>query len=131
MALLVIDLDRRIGNQQVWRDTFADQLQDLEVRFWPDAGASADIEYLAFIRPNFDLLPDFPKLKAMFSRTAGAEEFINHPRLPGCRSAKSSRIRNAPAGHSARSSMRHCAGGWKPAHNRPATGLQGNSPRSW
>jgi glyoxylate/hydroxypyruvate reductase len=82
MALLVIDLDRRIGNQQVWRDTFADQLPDLEVRFWPDAGASADIEYLAFMRPNFDLLPDFPKLKAMFSRTAGAEEFINHPRLP-------------------------------------------------
>jgi glyoxylate/hydroxypyruvate reductase len=82
MALLIIDLDRRIGNTQAWRDTFVDQLPELEVRFWPDVGIVAEIEYLAFMRPNFDALPDFPNLKAMFSRTAGVEEFINHPRLP-------------------------------------------------
>jgi len=42
----------------------------------------ADIEYLAFMHPDFDALPNFPNLKAMFSRSAGVESFINHPKLP-------------------------------------------------
>src|SRR5438093_5776081 len=82
MALLIVNLDKQIGNAQAWRDTFADQLPDLEVRIWPEAGKVADIEYLAFIRPNFDAYPEFPNLKAMFSRSAGVEAFIHHPKLP-------------------------------------------------
>src|SRR6202158_1467954 len=82
MALLIIDLDKRIGNAKAWRDTFAEQLPDLEIRIWPDPGELADIEYLAFIHPDFDALPEFPNLKAMFSRSAGVEAFVNHPRLP-------------------------------------------------
>ena len=82
MALLLIDLDKRIGNAKAWRDTFADQLPDLEIRIWPDPGEAADIEYLAFIHPDFDALPAFPNLKAMFSRSAGVEAFVNHPKLP-------------------------------------------------
>jgi glyoxylate/hydroxypyruvate reductase A len=82
MALLLIDLDKRIGNAKAWRDTFAQQLPDLEIRIWPDPGEVADIEYLAFIHPDFDILPEFPNLKAMFSRSAGVEAFVNHPKLP-------------------------------------------------
>ena len=82
MALLIVDLDKYIGNAKAWRDTLAERIPDLEVRIWPDAGEARDIEYLAFMRPNFDILPDFPKLKAMFSRSAGVEAFIDHPRLP-------------------------------------------------
>ena len=82
MALLIVNLDRQIGNATAWRDTFAEQLPQLEIRIWPDVGAAADIEYLAFIRPDFDVLPDLPNLKAMFSRSAGVEAFINHPKLP-------------------------------------------------
>jgi len=82
MALLLVNLDRMIGNADSWRDNFAAQLPDLEIRVWPDAGDPADIEYLAFMRPDFDVLPDFPNLKAMFSRSAGVEAFIHHPRLP-------------------------------------------------
>jgi glyoxylate/hydroxypyruvate reductase len=82
MALLIVNLDRMIGNAQMWRDTFAAQLPDLEVRIWPDNGDVADVEYLAFIRPDFDALPALPNLKAMFSRSAGVEAFIHHPRLP-------------------------------------------------
>jgi glyoxylate/hydroxypyruvate reductase A len=82
MALLLIDLDKRIGNAKAWRDTFADQLPDLEIRIWPDPGEAAEIEYLAFMHPDFDALPAFPNLKAMFSRSAGVEAFVNHPRLP-------------------------------------------------
>jgi glyoxylate/hydroxypyruvate reductase len=82
MALLVIELDKQIGNAKAWRDTFAEQLPDLEIRIWPDAGKLEDIEYLAFMHPDFKSLPTFPNLKAMFSRSAGVESFIRHPKLP-------------------------------------------------
>src|ERR1700751_5425739 len=82
MALLLVDLDKRIGNAKAWCDTFAQQLPDLEIRIWPDPGELADIEYLAFMHPDFDTLPEFPNLKAMFSRSAGVEAFVNHPKLP-------------------------------------------------
>lgn len=82
MALLIVDLDKRIGNAKAWRDTFAEQLPDLEIRIWPDPGELADIEYLAFMHPDFDTLPVFPNLKAMFSRSAGVESFVMHPKLP-------------------------------------------------
>jgi glyoxylate/hydroxypyruvate reductase len=82
MALLIVDLDKYIGNAQAWRDTFAERIPDLEIRIWPEAGEARDIEYLAFMRPNFDILPEFPKLKAMFSRSAGVEAFVDHPKLP-------------------------------------------------
>jgi glyoxylate/hydroxypyruvate reductase A len=82
MALLIVNLDKQIGNAQAWRDNFAAQVPDLKIRIWPDAGELAQIEYLAFIRPDFSILPELPKLKAMFSRSAGVEAFINHPKLP-------------------------------------------------
>jgi glyoxylate/hydroxypyruvate reductase A len=54
----------------------------LEIRVWPEAGDLADIEYLAFMHPDFGSLPTFPNLKAMFSRSAGVDSFIDHPNLP-------------------------------------------------
>lgn len=82
MALLIVNLDKAIGNAKAWRDTFREQVPDLPIRIWPDAGEVKDIEYLAFMRPDFDVLPAFPKLKAMFSRSAGVESFVDHPKLP-------------------------------------------------
>ena len=82
MALLLYGLDRFIGSAEAWRDTFAAQMPGLEIRVWPEVGAAGDIEYLAFMRPDFDALPPLPNLKAMFSRSAGVEEFVDHPKLP-------------------------------------------------
>src|SRR3954467_14830213 len=82
MTLLIYGLDRQIGNAQAWRDTFAEQIPGLEIRIFPEVGDAADVEYLAFLRPDFDGIPALPKLKAMFSRSAGVEAFIDHPRLP-------------------------------------------------
>ncbi|MGE0223772.1 MAG: 2-hydroxyacid dehydrogenase [Acetobacteraceae bacterium] len=82
MALLIVDLDKHIGNAQAWRDTFREQLPDLEIRIWPEAGHLAEIDYLAFMHPDFNTIPELPNLKAMFSRSAGVESFVNHPRLP-------------------------------------------------
>ena len=82
MALLIVNLDKVIGTAQAWRDTFKAQLPNLQVRLWPDVGDVKDIEYLAFMHPDFDALPVFPNLKAMFSRAAGVEDIVGHPRLP-------------------------------------------------
>ena len=82
MALLIYGLDTRIGNAKAWRDTVAEKLPDLELRIWPEAGEPADIEYLAFMQPDFDILPAFPNLKAMLSRSAGVEAFVDHPKMP-------------------------------------------------
>jgi glyoxylate/hydroxypyruvate reductase A len=82
MALLIVNLYKVIGSAQAFRDAFKDQLPDLPIRFWPDAGEVKDIEYLAFMHPNFDQLPAFPNLRAMFSRSAGVESFVEHPKLP-------------------------------------------------
>lgn len=82
MALLIFGLDTRIGNAKAWRDTVSEKLPDLELRIWPDAGEPADIEYLAFMQPDFDILPALPNLKAMFSRSAGVEAFVDHPKMP-------------------------------------------------
>jgi glyoxylate/hydroxypyruvate reductase A len=82
MALLIINLDKVIGSAQAFRDEFKKQLPDLPIRFWPEVNDVKDIEYLAFMHPDFDLLPAFPNLKAMFSRSAGVESFVDHPKLP-------------------------------------------------
>lgn len=82
MALLIVNLDRQIGNAQLWRDTVAELIPEIELRIWPDNGDVSDVEFLAFIRPNFDEIPHLPNLKAMFSRSAGVEAFIHHPNLP-------------------------------------------------
>jgi glyoxylate/hydroxypyruvate reductase A len=82
MALLIIGLDHIIGPGDEWLATFKQHIPDLEIRVWPNAGDLKDIEYLAFMHPDFDALPVFPNLKAMFSRAAGVEDIVNHPRLP-------------------------------------------------
>ena len=82
MALLIIDLDKHIGTTAAWRDTFKQHLPDLEIRIWPETGDVKEIDYLAFMHPDFGALPEFPNLKAMFTRAAGVESFIRHPKLP-------------------------------------------------
>ena len=82
MALLLIELDKRIGNAQAWRDTFKEQIPELEIRIWPEVNDLSEIEYLAFMHPDFDRLPAFPNLKVMFSRAAGVDDIVKHPKLP-------------------------------------------------
>src|ERR1700741_1018434 len=82
MALLIVNLDKVIGSAEAFRAAFKEQLPDLPIRFWPEAGDPKDIEYLAFMHPDFNQLPTFPNLKAMFSRSAGVESFMHNPKLP-------------------------------------------------
>jgi len=48
MALLIINLDK-IGSAQAWRDTFKEQLPDLPIRIWPDAGEVSETHIPAAI----------------------------------------------------------------------------------
>lgn len=82
MAMLIYGLHREIGDTQGWRDAVAELLPDIELRIFPDVGDPAEIAYLAFMHPDFDEIPPLPNLKAMFSRSAGVEAFVHHPRLP-------------------------------------------------
>jgi glyoxylate/hydroxypyruvate reductase A len=82
MALLIINLDKVIGSAQAFRDAFKEQVPGLPIRFWPEVNDVRDIEYLAFMHPDLDALPAFPNLKAMFSRAAGVEDIVKHPKLP-------------------------------------------------
>jgi glyoxylate/hydroxypyruvate reductase len=82
MALLIIGLDQQIGDARQWRAAFEARLPQLEIRIWPEAGNLAGIQYLAFMHPDFGALPHFPNLKAMFTRAAGVESFVNHPQMP-------------------------------------------------
>ena len=82
MSLLIINLDKVIGSADTFRDEFKKQVPDLPIRFWPEVNDVKDVEYLAFMHPDFDALPAFPNLKAMFSRSAGVESFVRHPKLP-------------------------------------------------
>src|SRR5579885_332203 len=82
MALLIVDLDKYIGNAQLWRDACAELLPDVKLRIWPDNEDLGEVEYLAFMHPDFDKMPVLPNLKAMFSSSAGVEAFLHHPKLP-------------------------------------------------
>lgn len=82
MALLVVNLDKFIGDAAAWRDTFAEILPHVDLRIFPDVGDPSEIEYLAFMRPDFDVIPALPNLKAMFTRSAGVDSFIRHPKVP-------------------------------------------------
>ena len=82
MALLIVNLDKIIGSAEAFRDAFKEQVPGLPIRFWPEAGEVKDIEYLAFMHPDFNQLPAFPNLKAMFSRAAGVDDIVRHPKLP-------------------------------------------------
>ncbi|MDB5378113.1 MAG: glyoxylate/hydroxypyruvate reductase [Rubritepida sp.] len=83
MALLIYGLDtEEIGSTQSWHDTLAELLPQLDIRIFPHVGNTSEITYLAFMRPDFDAIPPLPNLRAMFSRSAGVEAFIDHPKLP-------------------------------------------------
>lgn len=82
MTMLIYGLHKEIGSTDGWRDAVAELLPGRELRIFPEIGNPADITYLAFMHPDFDEIPTLPNLKAMFSRSAGVEAFVDHPRLP-------------------------------------------------
>ena len=82
MALLIVELDNVSAMRRHGATRSGSSFPICQIRIWPDAGEVSDIEYLAFMHPDFDALPAFPNLKAMFSRAAGVDDIVKHPKLP-------------------------------------------------
>ncbi len=65
-----------------WAEALAASAPGLELRFWPDAGAAEEIDYvLAWNLPN-GFLGQFPHLRIIFSLGAGVERLLADPDLP-------------------------------------------------
>ena len=88
MALLIIDLDKRIGNAERRGGTISLRRFPISKSASGRSGELAD--RIPCLHASRFRLGDggFPNLKAMFSRSAGVEAFVNHPKLPKVPSAK-------------------------------------------
>lgn len=65
-----------------WRRAFDAQSAQLEVRYWPDAGDLAEVDYGFAWRTPRGFWRPFPNLKALFSLGAGVDHLIPDPDLP-------------------------------------------------
>lgn len=79
MTLLLAPLSRQSSG---WRERFATEMPELEVRMWPDAGNRDDIEVVACPRMPAGQMNTFPNLKLIIALTAGTEGVLNDPALP-------------------------------------------------
>ena len=57
MTLLIINLDKFIGNAQAWRDVFREQLPDLPIRIWPAAIGVGFLATVSYRRPPHATCP--------------------------------------------------------------------------
>lgn len=60
---------------QIWRDLFAKEAPDFDLRIWPDIGDPQAVEYLVAWSLPPDPLGSFPNLKAIFCTGAGIDHF--------------------------------------------------------
>ena len=79
MALL---FSSRFHDPEVWRQTLAEHLPELDMRVWPDSGDPADIEAALVWGPKRGELRNYPNLKVIISMGAGVEHILRDPDLP-------------------------------------------------
>ncbi|HZD25851.1 MAG TPA: glyoxylate/hydroxypyruvate reductase A, partial [Alphaproteobacteria bacterium] len=65
-----------------WREALEAEMPELELRFHPEIGDPAEIDYALVFKAPPGLLASLPNLKAIFSITAGIDHFRGDPELP-------------------------------------------------
>jgi len=65
-----------------WRPLLGALLPDQEIRYWPEVGDKAAIEYALVWHPPPGLLASLPKLKLIFGLGAGIDHLLRDPDLP-------------------------------------------------
>jgi len=65
-----------------WRALLGDLMPGREVRYWPDIGDKAEIEYALVWYPDPGLLASLPNLKLIFGLGAGIDHLLRDPELP-------------------------------------------------
>jgi glyoxylate/hydroxypyruvate reductase A len=67
---------------QVWRDCFAREMPEVELRFWPEIGNPAEIEFAAISRLPDNAARGLPNLKLIISLFAGQDMLLADKTLP-------------------------------------------------
>ena len=67
---------------QVWREQFVEAMPELEVRFWPELGDPAAIDFAAVSRLPDNALRALPNLKLIISIFAGQDMLLADKTLP-------------------------------------------------
>ncbi|HLY44176.1 MAG TPA: glyoxylate/hydroxypyruvate reductase A [Stellaceae bacterium] len=65
-----------------WRRLLGDLLPEHEIRYWPDIGDKAAIEYGLVWQPEPGLLAALPRLKLIVGLGAGVDHLLSDPALP-------------------------------------------------
>ena len=65
-----------------WRPLLARLLPEHEIRYWPEIGDKAAIEYALVWQPEPGLLASLPNLKMIFGLGAGIDHVLGDPALP-------------------------------------------------
>ena len=65
-----------------WRPLLAALLPEHEIRYWPDIGDKAAIDYALVWQPEPGLLASLPNLKLIFGLGAGVDHLLGDPALP-------------------------------------------------
>lgn len=65
-----------------WRPLLAALLPEHEIRYWPDIGDKAAIDYALVWQPEPGLLASLPNLKMIFGLGAGVDHLLRDPALP-------------------------------------------------
>lgn len=67
---------------QVWRECFAREMPEVELRFWPEIGNPAEIEFAAISRLPDNTARGLPNLKLIVSLFAGQDMLLADKTLP-------------------------------------------------
>ncbi|MEX2455216.1 MAG: glyoxylate/hydroxypyruvate reductase A [Rhodospirillaceae bacterium] len=65
-----------------WSTALTAEIPGVELRFWPEIGDPADIDFALVWQPPRGLLASLPNLKAILSLGAGVEHILKDPELP-------------------------------------------------
>lgn len=79
MALLINFI---FGKPEDWKQWFAAEMPDLDVRFWPEPGNRADIDVIACGWLPEGEFKTFPNLKLIISLLAGPDHLLHDPAVP-------------------------------------------------
>src|ERR1700693_5670190 len=65
-----------------WRPLLGELMPEHEIRYWPEIGDKAAIEYALVWQPEAGLLASLPNLKLIVGLGAGADHLLRDPALP-------------------------------------------------
>ncbi len=71
-----------VDSARRWSAALGEIFPGLEMRFWPDIGDPADIEYALVWKPPPGMLASLPNLKLILSLGAGVDHIFGDPQLP-------------------------------------------------